>query len=132
MIPVLDAVLNIGGKVIDKLWPDPIEREKAKAALLQLQQEGELREIEASMQVIVAEAKSEHWLTAVWRPITMLTFVAVVANNLILAPYLSMLFSVDVALPMPDQVWELLNLGIGGYLMGRTVEKSIQTWKSSK
>lgn len=130
MIPVLDAALSIGSKVIDRLWPDPTEREKAKAALLQLQQEGELREIEASMQVLVAEAKSEHSLTSMWRPITMLVFTSVVANNLILAPYLSALFGVHITLPMPDQVWELLNLGIGGYLVGRTVEKSIQTWKS--
>lgn len=129
MIPVLDAVLNIGGKVIDRLWPDPAQQTAAKMELLRLAQEGEFRELEASMQVVVAEAKSEHWLTATWRPITMLVFVAVVANNLIIAPYLSMLFSVNVALPMPDQVWELLNLGIGGYLMGRTVEKAVQTWK---
>lgn len=130
MIPVLDAVLNIGGKVIDRLWPDPAQQTAAKMELLRLAQEGEFKALEASMQVVAAEAKSEHWLTATWRPITMLVFVAVVANNLILAPYIALLFSVDVALPMPDQVWELLNLGIGGYLMGRTVEKSIQTWKA--
>lgn len=130
MVPVLDAALRIGSQVIDRLWPSPEERDKAKLALLQLQQEGALREIEANMQVVVAEAKSEHWLTAVWRPVTMLVFVAVVANNLILAPYIGLMFGVNAALPMPDQVWELLQLGIGGYLAGRTIEKAMTTWKS--
>lgn len=130
MVPVLDAALRIGSQVIERLWPDPTEQEKAKLALLQLQQEGALREIEANMQVVVAEAKSEHWLTATWRPVLMLVFTACVANNLILAPYISLMFGVNAALPMPDQVWELLNLGIGGYLAGRTVEKALQTWKN--
>lgn len=129
MIPVVDAALNIGSKLIDRLWPSPEDRDKAKLALLELQQEGALREIEASMQVVVAEAKSEHWLTASWRPILMLTFTAVVANNLILAPYIGLMFGVNAALPMPAEVWELLQLGIGGYLAGRTIEKGLQTWK---
>lgn len=129
MLPVLDAALRIGSQVIERLWPDPTEQEKAKLALLQLQQEGSLREIEASMQVVVAEAKSEHWLTSTWRPILMLCFGAVVVNNLILAPYIAMVFSLDVRLDLPPEVWELLNLGIGGYLAGRTIEKGLQTWR---
>lgn len=129
MIPVVDAALNIGSKLIDRLWPSPEDRDKAKLALLELQQEGALREIEANMQVVVAEAKSEHWLTASWRPILMLTFTAVVANNLILAPYIGLMFGVNAALPMPPEVWELLQLGIGGYLAGRTIEKGLQTWR---
>ncbi len=129
MIPVVDAALNIGSKLIDRLWPSPEDRDKAKLALLELQQEGALREIEANMQVVVAEAKSEHWLTASWRPILMLTFTAVVANNLILAPYIGLMFGVNAALPMPAEVWELLQLGIGGYLAGRTIEKGLQTWR---
>ncbi len=129
MIPVLDAALRIGSQVIDRLWPNPEERDKAKLALLQLQQEGQLREIEASMQVLVAEAKSEHVLTATWRPITMLVFVSVVANNLILAPYIGLLFGVNIALPMPAEVWDLLQLGIGGYIASRGAEKLMQAWK---
>lgn len=129
MIPVVDAALQIGSKLIDRLWPSPEDRDKAKLALLSLQQEGALREIEANMQVVVAEARSEHVLTATWRPILMLTFTAVVANNLILAPYIGLMFGVSVALPMPAEVWELLQLGIGGYLAGRTIEKGLQTWR---
>lgn len=38
----LDAILNIGGKIIDKLWPDPAQAEAAKLKLLEMQQNGEL------------------------------------------------------------------------------------------
>ena len=30
-VPVIDGILDIGGKVIDKIWPDPAEAAKAKA-----------------------------------------------------------------------------------------------------
>jgi hypothetical protein len=38
----VSAVLEIGGKVIDRLWPDPAQREAAKVKLAELQQTGEL------------------------------------------------------------------------------------------
>lgn len=36
------AVLDIGGKLIDRLWPDPAQREAAKGKLAELQKSGEL------------------------------------------------------------------------------------------
>lgn len=38
----LGAILDIGGKIIDKLWPNPAEAEQAKLKLFELQQSGEL------------------------------------------------------------------------------------------
>ena len=38
----VSAALDIGGKLIDRLWPDPTEAAKAKLALVQMQQTGEL------------------------------------------------------------------------------------------
>lgn len=130
MLPVLDAALRIGSQVIERLWPDPTEQEKAKLALLQLQQEGALREIEASMQVVVAEAKSEHWLTATWRPITMLSFVAIVVNNYILAPYIDLFFSADIVLDLPPSMWDLIQIGLGGYVFSRGAEKVVTVLKN--
>lgn len=128
-IPIIDAVLSIGSKVIDRVWPDPTERAKAKLELMKLAQEGQLKDLEASLQIVVAEAQSEHWLTAAWRPITMLTFVLIIANNYIIAPYTSAMFGVNVMLDIPPDMWSLLKLGIGGYVVGRTVEKAVATYK---
>lgn len=120
---MIGSVVTAGLGIIDKLIPDPEEKAKAKAKLLELQQAGELKELEAAMSVITAEAKSEHWLTSAWRPITMLTFVAIVANNFILYPYLSLFWESAPVLDTPDQLWNLLQIGIGGYVVGRSGEK---------
>ena len=41
MLP-LTALLNVGEKLIDRFLPDPIQAEKAKAELAQMQQNGDL------------------------------------------------------------------------------------------
>jgi len=41
---------------------------------------------QAAAQVVMAEAKSEHTITATWRPILMLTITAIVGWNYLLAP----------------------------------------------
>ena len=109
--------------IIDKLIPDPQAKAEAQLKLLTMSQQGAFKEIEASMNVVVAEAKSEHWLTATWRPITMLTFTAIIANNYILYPYLSLFWLDAPVLDLPDQIWNLLNIGLGGYVVGRSAEK---------
>jgi len=43
----LDAILNIGGKILDKVFPDPAQAEQAKLKLLEMQQNGELAQIAA-------------------------------------------------------------------------------------
>jgi hypothetical protein len=65
--------------------------------------------------VLVAEASSDSWLTKNWRPITMLTFLAIIVGNQI------------THTPIPDHLWDLLELGIGGYVIGRSVEKTVPT-----
>ena len=119
MLPILDA----GLKIIEKIIPDPQAKQAAQLKLIELEQAGDLKELDAAMQVIVAEAKSEHSLTSQWRPITMLTFVAIVANNYLLYPYLSLLWEAAPLLPLPEDLWDLLKLGIGGYVVGRSAEK---------
>jgi len=84
--------------------------------------ENEIMKMQA--QVITAEAKSEHWLTSTWRPIIMLIFGFIIFNNYVLVPYFSSLFSTKIpVLTLTDQMWELLKLGIGGYIVGRSAEK---------
>ena len=64
----LSAVLDVGGKLIDRLWPDPTEKAKASLALLQLQQSGELAEISGQLEVNKEEAKSQSVFVSGWRP----------------------------------------------------------------
>ena len=45
----LDAILNIGGKLIDKLIPDPEAKAKAQLDLATLAQNGELAQLQADV-----------------------------------------------------------------------------------
>ena len=121
----------IGG-IIDDLNTSDEEKLAAKLALSKLENDITIRLIEAEStvvqekaKVLIAEAQGESWMQRNWRPVTMLTFVFIVAWNFIIAP----LFA-QTALEIPDPMWKLLQLGIGGYIIGRTAEKSIKTWKN--
>src|SRR4051812_20702952 len=85
----VSAALDIGGRLIDRLWPDPKEADAAKLELFKLTQSGELAKLaadtdlaKAAASIVEAEAKSEGWLTKSWRPITMLTFVALIVARM--------------------------------------------------
>jgi hypothetical protein len=80
--------------------------------------------IAAKQAIIVAEAQGQSWIQRNWRPITMLTFVFIIANNYILVPY-AVSFGLNVPmLDIPPGMWGLLTVGIGGYIGGRTYEKA--------
>ncbi len=122
-IPVIDGILDIGEKLIDKLIPDPQAAAKKKIELKQLAQNGSLKELEHRAGVIMSEAKSEHWLAANWRPITMLVFVALIAAHWLgySAPNLTE--------PERIALIDLVKIGLGGYVFGRSAEKGIKAWK---
>lgn len=121
---ILDIV-KVGANLLDKLIPDPVERAKAKANLLEMKQKGELTELEMQRDVIVAEAKGEGWMQRNWRPITMLTFV-----GLVVAKWLG--FTADgISEAIELELMKLIRMGLGGYVIGRSVEKGIKEWKKS-
>lgn len=64
----VSVLLDIGGKVIDRIWPDPAQAAAAKFELFKLQQSGDLAQMAGQMQINVEEAKSASLLVAGWRP----------------------------------------------------------------
>jgi hypothetical protein len=60
----ITATLDLGGKLIDKFFPDPAQRDQAKLELLRMQQAGELAQIAVNQE----EAKSSSVFVAGWRP----------------------------------------------------------------
>lgn len=129
----LGIVGKFAGKLIDKVgdyFPTPEEKLKAKAEIMSMINEQELEELDIRMKAIVAEAQSGSWIAANWRPLTMLTFVFIIANNYIFYPYLSLFWAEAPSLELAPEMFELLKLGIGGYVVGRSVEKSVKAYKS--
>ena len=84
----LDAILNIGGKLIDKLIPDPEAKAKAQLDLAQLAQSGELAQMANDTKLYEleqtnvsdrwkADMASDSWLSKNIRPMALIAiFVA--------------------------------------------------------
>lgn len=71
----LGSVFDFGAKVIDKVWPDPAQRDAAKLELFKAQQAGEFKEMDqvfelakAQVNVNAVEAASTDPFTSRWRP----------------------------------------------------------------
>jgi uncharacterized membrane protein (DUF106 family) len=80
----LGALLDIGGKILDKVFPDPAQAEQAKLKLLEMQQNGELAKIAADtaeQQELTkrheADMASDSWMSKNIRPMT-LVFILIV------------------------------------------------------
>jgi hypothetical protein len=83
----LSALLDIGGKILDKVFPDPAQAEQAKLKLLEMQQNGELAKINADAAEqheltarLQADMASDSWLSKNIRPMT-LVFILVVYTS---------------------------------------------------
>jgi hypothetical protein len=69
MNPLLIApLLEVGKSLLDRWFPDPVEKAKAEAQMLQLFQEQELKKVLAQLEVNAKEAASPHLFVAGWRP----------------------------------------------------------------
>mgnify|MGYP000120529432 FL=1 len=129
MIGVTDLISNIfkpAANLVDELHTSDEERLNAKSKMLEVQAvamqqvfDYETQALTARANIVNSEASSENWIASSWRPITMLTFmVLAVGDSLGL-----------LATPLRDEAWMLLQLGLGGYVVGRSGEKIAKTIK---
>ena len=126
LIPLLSPLL---GDVLRRVIPDKdkaieIERE-LKIALIDHSER--IENMRGS--IILSESKSDSWLTASWRPLLMLVIVAIVAINYLIFPILNMFTHTQFTIDLPKELWNLLQIGVGGYIVGRSGEKMINTYK---
>ena len=81
---------------------------------------------------IVAEAKGELWIQKAWRPLLMCIIMGILVHNYIVAPYVVKFFGVAILLELPEGLWHLLQIGVGGYVTGRSVEKIADVLKGGR
>lgn len=129
MIPIFGKIVETIGGIVSKAVKD-----KDLAARLTTEIQTGLMQHEASLvqaqaSIILAEAQGHSWLQRNWRPILMLTIIAIVANNYLLFPYVQLFGGDAVVLELPERMWSLMTVGVGGYVVSRGVEKSVKTWK---
>ncbi len=116
---MVTAGLNFGTKLVERLVQDPAQKAAAQLELLKLVQHGELAPLIESAGIVRAEAQSEHKLAATWRPIVMLTFA-----GLIVARWFGFA-APDLSETEYLKLWDIVEFGLGGYVVGRSVEKTV-------
>jgi len=121
---LISNIFKPAAELIDNLHTSEEEKLIQKAAMLETQAavmaealDYENTQLQIRQETINAEAKSEHWLTSTWRPITMLTFVAS-----IVAYWFGI---VEVPQEAVDGMFTLVQIGVGGYTIGRSAEKVV-------
>ncbi len=121
----LGALLDIGGKILDKVFPDPAQAEQAKLKLLEMQQNGELAKINADIaeaQEITkrweADMSSDSWLSKNIRP---LALIAIFAGYFLFA--MMSAFGYDATESYVQLLGQWGQIVFLAYFGGRTVEK---------
>jgi len=120
VLDVIGAIFKPISDVIDHILPSGDAKIQLQQKILegQMQAAASLMDYEkqllaAQAQIITAEAQGNSWLQRSWRPITMLTFlVLVVCDSFGWLPF-----------RLASQAWTLLQIGLGGYVAGRSLEK---------
>lgn len=118
--------------VLDQVVTDKDEANRLKTEIQAQLIDSQNSVLKAQMQIILAEAQGDSWAQRNWRPVLMLVIVAIIGNNYLIAPYLGAMFGVGLTLPLPERLWDLMTLGVGGYVAGRTVDKGIKNWQQGK
>lgn len=133
MDPVtLGGLFSIGGKLIDKLFPDPADKARAQLELLRLQQSGELEEVKVQLSAILAEANSSDPWTSRARPSFLYVVYILLLWSIpmgvlaIFAPEAADKFTAGFGkwmLALPEPILTLFGVVMTGYVAGRSWEK---------
>lgn len=116
VVGIAEAVTGVkGDEVINALKADPNLVLRFQQDVMQYQ----ISEINAQRDIIVAEAKSESWLTRNWRPMTMMIFV-----TMLVGWWMGWIEQPErITEDMVLEFLQIVKFGLSGYVGGRTVEK---------
>lgn len=120
---IIDKLIKPIANLASEFIEDKDKRNEFTAKLYGhvLDNEGEL--IRASSGIITAEANSESWLTRNWRPITMVSFLGLLWSYWLgYAPE-------NLTQDTLTSIFDLLKIGLGGYVVGRSGEKIVKEFK---
>jgi hypothetical protein len=133
---VVDVVNGVGSKLIDRLFPDKVaqaaQRDQAAAALLELQGDQAIKEMQTQLSAIIAEANSTDPWTSRARPSFMyviyIMLLAGIPMGLVSAwnPQVALAIAAGFKAwltAIPDSLYQLFGVGYVGYAVNRTVEK---------
>jgi uncharacterized membrane protein (DUF106 family) len=119
------ALLDVGMKVLDKVIPDPEQKAKAQVALMEMQQKGELAQLQADMNEqdnltkrMEADMTSDSWLSKNIRPMTLIFILLVYTVFAMMSAYG---YDANESYVTLLGQWGMLIMSF--YFGGRTLEK---------
>lgn len=122
---VIEAASALVGKIgdaFDKNFTSKEEKLKAKNELLTEANKLVSQVLEAQKEILLSETTGNK-LQRSWRPIVMLAFAFIVVYSFFIQPAIFP-NAVNISETLPADFWGLLKIGMGGYVIGRSVEKS--------
>ena len=129
MLPVLQAIAPLAKilfNTVDKAVADKDLAAKLKADLQTQMLQSHTQELQAAAKIVEAEAKAG-WFSASWRPLLMYVLIFILVWNYVLGPVILFFFKASITIDLPGDVWTLLQIGLGGYVVGRSAESVART-----
>ena len=129
MIQMLGAVAPLAKilfSTIEKSIPDKDLQEKLKAQLQTQLLQSNTAELQAAAKIVEAEAKAG-WFASSWRPLLMYVLIFILVWNYVIGPVIKVFTGAVISFELPGDVWTLLNVGLGGYVVGRSAESVART-----
>ena len=129
MLPMLGAVAPLAKilfNTIEKAVPDKDLQAKLKADLQTQLLQSHTQELQAAAKIVEAEAKAG-WFASSWRPLLMYVLIFILVWNYVIGPVIKIFLGAVITFELPGDVWTLLNVGLGGYVIGRSAESVART-----
>lgn len=127
---IIKDIFKPAADLVDDLHTSEEEKLQQKAnmletyaSVLEFGVKFESEQLKAKAMIIEAEAKSDHWLTATWRPITMLSFVTMLFGYWF--GWVDPAQSDRITPELMHDIFTLMQIGIGGYIGSRGLEKVV-------
>jgi hypothetical protein len=129
---MLNALLSLAGNVIDKIFPDKEKAHEAKLKLLELEQQGQLKNLEIQMSAILAEAKSTDKWTSRARPSFMYVMYCMILACIpmgiltVFEPQAAHQITIGMKSwlsAIPEGLWVTFGIGYTGYAAARSYDK---------
>ena len=129
MLPMLQAIAPLAKilfNTVDKAVADKDLAAKLKNDLQTQMLQSHTQELTAAAKIIEAEAKAG-WFASSWRPLLMYVLIFILVWNYVLGPVILFFFKASITIQLPGDVWTLLQIGLGGYVVGRSAESVART-----
>lgn len=134
----IGSIFDFGSKVIDKIFPDKDAADRAKVAMMEMQQKGELAVLQNEFQLAmkqgeinVEEAKSTHWFVSAWRPSAGWCCVLGLLYSVFIRPMLSWISTLCNAVAVPPVIDTTILMQLLFGMLGLGVLRTVDKYKGT-